>query len=148
MQIGFVTKEQFEGTSWLKLFIRAPFVRPFELKMSAHKKKDKDSNEPDYDLFFLVNGRNEKFRNFKAGALWFKTSQAGDTYMSGTIESPVFAAGYVNIALVKSKPIFEGEKVSWIYDVLWGVSNAKKEHKEEPTSTGEAHVANDEDIPF
>ena len=146
MQIGFVTKEQFEGNSWLKMTIRAPFCRAQDFKIS--KNETAKGNEPDYYIYALINGKNEKFRHPRVGALWLKESQSGEKYMSGKIESPMFAAGEINIALVKAKPLFDAEAVTWIYDALWSPPDYKKKQEEKQQEAVSAAVVDDEEIPF
>lgn len=129
MQIGYVTTETIkidgENKNWTKMTLRMPFGRHQDFKIAAHK-KDKES-EPDFDIYLLVNNKGEKFRNPKVGALWLKTSERGERYMSGNIESPALSGGIAYIAITVARPLYDGEEITWTHDVLWSNPNGKKQ---------------------
>jgi uncharacterized protein (DUF736 family) len=159
MQIGYVTEEVLmngeQETRWLKLHIRIPFLRHAEFKLAKNTKKVKE-NEPDYIIYMFVNGRGETFRTPKVGALWLKKStKTGEPYLGGQIDSPVLPSGKMYIVLTKAKPLYEDEKVTWLYDALWSVPDSAKTSSEQKESmqysydTGEMQTAyTGEEIPF
>ncbi len=153
MQIGFVTIEPIgkpeENKTWTKMTIRIPMMRPADFKLSAHK-KTKDS-EPDFDIYYLHNGRGENFRQTKVGALWKKIGKKSlEEFYSGNIEHPLVAGGILYIAVTRAKQLYEGEKVHWTHDVLW---SAERKEQDKDDSYGAGYSSGsvtdaEEDIPF
>ncbi len=140
MNIGFVRQKEntFKDKStvkWLELSIRIP-LGSFSATLSKVKEKTQD-NSPDYSLFWSPNRRGEHFDRVKVGSLWMKTSEKGNPYMSGYIESPVFPNGKIYISIVKYNPL-EGMPVQDImYNVLWSPEEKKKDYNDDyqPTYT-------------
>ena len=134
MQIGFVTQETIKDgdkeVAWLKMTIRTPFLRQQDFKLSKNNNKQKD-NEPDYFIYVFINGKGESFRSLKVGAAWIKTGkESGEPYLSANIEAPSLPNGKIYLAITKAKPLFEGEKITWLYDVLWS-ADRKQDDKDQ-----------------
>lgn len=104
-------------TKYMELSLRVP-LGSFSATLTKVKEKPND-NSPDYNLWWSPNRRGESFDRVKIGSLWMKTSEKGNPYMSGYIESPVFQNGKIYISVVKYTPR-EGMPVQPIlYNVLW-----------------------------
>lgn len=144
MQIGFVVLKEYkvatendgsETKKYMKMEIRTPFVRPMSFKIAKNKKEG--ANQPDYVLYYYVNGSKEKFRLPRVGALWLKKTGAGETMMEGYIESMVAPGGRFRIAIFKAKPNYDGEELTWIYDVVWSHYEPDQNNNYDP-SMGQA----------
>ena len=131
MQIGFVEKremivgkdenDQPKKVTWFEMVIKAPGIRPFNLKMAKGKPSTDGKKVPDWNLYFRANEKKgEEYRDLQAGSLWLgETKDKKIPYLGGHIESPAVQGGKIYIKLFKPEPKFEGEKITWLYDVLW-----------------------------
>ncbi len=121
MNIGFVKQEQFtkDGAvvKYLKLNIRDIGVK-FSATISKINEKSQD-NSPDYHIYANINRRGEHYSRVQIGALWMKTSEKGNAYMSGYIESIAFPDGKIYISIVKYTPREGMPAEDKIYNVLW-----------------------------
>lgn len=148
MQIGFVEQRQMavgkdendqpEIAQWLEMVIKAPGLREFSLKLQAVQ-PEQGKRMPAFKLFHRSNTRkNEKYRDLNCGALWHEVSSDQQTqYLSGHIESPVIPGGKLRIALFQSKPLYEGEQVNWIYDVIWSPEKPQQQNDDYTPQYGE-----------
>ncbi len=142
MNIGHVQQKQFTAkdksiTKYMELSLRSPGIA-FSATLTKVKEKTQE-NSPDYSLYFSPNRRGEHFDRIKIGSLWMKTSEKGNKYMSGYIESPIFPNGKIYISIVKYNPR-EGMPVQDImYNVLWSPEEKKKDYNDDyqPTYTPE-----------
>ena len=146
----------------MEVSVRVPFGScTFALTKVKEKSQD---NSPDYSLFFSPNRRGESFDRIKAGSLWMKTSEKGNPYMSGYIESPLLPGGKIYISIVKYNHM-EGMPVQDIlYNVLWSPEEKRRdddyqapytpppEPAAQPTTTSTGVPVeidiNEDDIPF
>ncbi|MDM5264696.1 DUF736 family protein [Sulfurovum sp. XTW-4] len=131
MTIGFVRQKEEEINNqmvkWLELSVRIP-IGSFSATMSKVKDK-KESNSPDYNVYWSPNRKGESFDRVKIGSLWMKKSEKGNEYMSGYLESPLFQNGKIYIAIVKYTPS-EGMPVQPIlYNILWSNDNFTKSNQ-------------------
>ncbi len=129
MNIGHVQQKQFTAkdksvTKYIELSLRSPGIA-FSATLSKVKEKTQD-NSPDYSLWFSPNRRGEHFDRIKIGSLWMKTSEKGNPYMSGYIESPIFPNGKIYISIVKYTPRGDMPVQDILYNCLW--SPEKKEN--------------------
>lgn len=122
MQIGFIRKESMtpkdsEPVKWLECYFRIAGVRPFKAKMSPNKNKTEDKH-PDYVIYLRGNmDKGDSFRDIAIGSLWMGEKEIDGVlkkFMTGTIE---VAFNKLNIAVWKAEPRFEGEVVSYLYDI-------------------------------
>ncbi|MBE0470409.1 MAG: hypothetical protein IBX55_13000 [Methyloprofundus sp.] len=158
MQIGFVEQRQMvigkdqsgndEIAKWLEVIIRAPGVREMAFKMSKGK-QEVGKKMPDWVLWYRTNQRKgEKYRDIQAGALWMSKSIDGQTdYLSGYIESPSIPGGRMRIAMFKAKPRFDGEQVTWMYDVVWSADKPANEDQNDYAPQYGSPVANQAPAP-
>lgn len=129
MIIGHVQRKQYkakDGTEvkWMEASLRF-LMGSCTLTLTKVKEKTHD-NSPDYSLFFSPNRKGERYDRRKAGSLWLKTSEKGNRYMSGYIESPLFPTGKIYISIVKYQA-FEGMPVQDIlYNILWSPEEKKE----------------------
>jgi len=135
MNIGYVQQKEYkkgeDRIKWFEMSIRVPFGS-CTLTMAKRTPKEGDAeNAPDFDLWFSPNRRGESFDRMKAGSLWMKTSEKGNTYLSGYLESPLIASGKMYISVVKYVHQ-EGMKFQPIlYNVLWSPPRENNESSEQ-----------------
>ena len=131
-QIGFIKQEKMEvedngqkkEVKWLECHFRIAGVRPFKVKMSKNKNKQKE-NEPDFYLYLRSNiHKGDSFRDIKIGALWLKEKD-GEKYLTG---NAFIDFKEVNLYVKKAKPIFDNEKVAWLYDVFMFIDREQKQN--------------------
>jgi|GEM_PF-5811713 len=158
MQIGYVKQkeitvkdgDQQRVTKYFEMNIRPIFGVSAKFTMS--KNNSDNENAPAYNIF-AHSEKNSIGRKQKVGALWMQEYQ-GEAFMAGHIETPMVATGKLNISLWKSKPIYEGEFVDWMYDVNWKPYNPNTEKT--TTETGQVPVTymtpgidiSEDEIPF
>jgi len=145
MQIGFVRKKEFvvrdengerKTQSYLEMSIRAIFG--VSAKFTISKNNSESENAPEYNIF----AHNEKGwigRKQKVGALWMKEFE-GEKFMSGHIETPFVPGGKLQISLWRAKPLYDGEKVDWLYDVNWKAYNPNRDESEKDAPGYEVSV--------
>lgn len=121
MKIGHISKRTYkageETKSYLEMIIRPPMMESATFTIVANKEK-KNQNEPDFNIWYSINRKGERYPSTKVGALWNKISDQGVEYKSGSIECPVVDGGNMYIAVFPSK-VNEGEEITWSHDVLW-----------------------------
>ena len=133
MNIGNVQQKEYKAKDqsiikWLEVAIRVPFGS-CTLTLTKVKEKTQD-NSPDYSLYFSPNRKGESLDRNKVGSLWMKTSEKGNAYMSGYIESPLLTNGKIYISIVKYQAL-EGMPVQNIlYNVLWSPEEKQKEYSD------------------
>jgi hypothetical protein len=128
MKIGFVRQESYitknsEGEKiehkWLEAHFRMAGVRAFKAKISKNKSKDNNASAPDYNIYLRGNeNKNDTFRDIPIGALWIGSGTFNGvekTYMTGSIESPVF--GKLSISVWKAEPYYDGEQLGFLYEI-------------------------------
>lgn len=157
MQIGFVRQnaikvKEGEGqkeVKYLEMFLRPMFgnVQGFTLS----KNTSDAENAPAYNIY-AHNASGWIGRKMKVGALWMRETEQGEKFMSGNIETPLVANGRMSISVWKAKPLFEGEKVDWAYDVSWNPYEDKKDDTSVPrvpnAATASQSGDDDDEIPF
>ena len=170
--IGFVRQEAMtvkEGeeerlVKWLECYIMVPGYERFLAKMVQNKNKSSEK-EPDFYLYRRGKfNKNISFRELKIGALWLKEKTVDgkvEKYLTGSM---LIGTQEVRIGVFRAKPLYEGEKLNHIYDIIMFVGDDErdkttntetyKEYTEEtptysyePTST-QAFDVDEEDIPF
>lgn len=142
MQIGFVEQRQMnigkdendqpKIAQWLEMVIKAPGLREFSLKLQAVQ-PEQGKRMPAFKLFHRSNTRKgEQYRDLNCGALWHEVSGDQQTqYLSGHIESPMIPGGKLRIALFQSKPLYDGEQVNWLYDVIWSPEKPQQQQNDD-----------------
>ncbi|MDR2153056.1 MAG: DUF736 family protein [Helicobacteraceae bacterium] len=113
MRIGVIRKIEIESERYLEMSVNAPFLYPAKFRL--FKIKSLSASAPNYQLYLQPPHpkKGEKQAAHNVGALWIRTNDKGDNYMSGYIESPLFASGKIGIVVFKPKA-----QEDWLYDVL------------------------------
>ncbi|MDR0664292.1 MAG: DUF736 domain-containing protein [Helicobacteraceae bacterium] len=112
MRIGVIKRIEFEGGRFLQANLHLPFLYPAVFRLG--KNRSDAPNSPDYLLYLLPPHpkKGEKEVSHQCGALWIKTGEKGENYMSGYVQSPLFIGGRLQLAVFKNKS--DGD---WLYDV-------------------------------
>jgi uncharacterized protein (DUF736 family) len=150
MNIGIINKKQFTiGTgenqkvqTYHEMSLRPPHMESATYTISPNKKKQKE-NEPDFNIYFSFNRKNEKYRRAKVGAIWNKVSDSGVKYKSGELKSPAFPSGRLHFAVFEAKPL-EGEdpsSITWTHDIIWSPPQTESE-RESNQNTNESSNTN------
>ena len=118
--------------------------------------KGENPNSPAYHIK-LPRLKSNLLDSVIIGSLWLRTSSAGNEYMSGYIDSPIFSDGRINIMCFKP---YEQDNPALQWSIIWEANEAKKakEQKEPDSPTSDPtpkatlkqiHSQTDEDtIPF
>ncbi len=149
-QIGFVKQEQQifrkageedKTVKWFECHFRVAGMRPFKAKMSANKKKEKES-QPDFYIYLRANvNKGDKFRDIRIGALWIKKKvfdNVEKTFMTGNV---FMDFKEIPITVWKAEPRFEGEVIEYLYDI----SMMKDKPQEDNADTGGGYETTYED---
>jgi uncharacterized protein (DUF736 family) len=137
MRIAIGKKDPATGRYVFPVFI--PFLTPITLEM---EKVDNAKNDRAPSMQLLCGGE-------KCGALWKRQAKgaSGESFLSGSIESPVFPGGRLDIAIFHSKD--QGDCL----DMTWRPRENTGEQRAESRpaaseSTASTAGADDDDIPF
>jgi len=121
MKIGHVSKKSYkageETKSYLEMILRPPMMESATFTVSPNREK-KNPNEPDFNIWYSINRKGERYPSTKVGALWNKISDKGTEYKNGHVECPAVMGGKLNIS-VFATIVNEGEACEWSHDVLW-----------------------------
>lgn len=125
MQIGFVKQEskvfkengESKEVKWLECHFRIAGLRPFNAKMSPNKNKTEDKH-PDFVIYLRGNvNKGDAFRDVAIGSLW-----VGEKVIDGVLKK--FMTGKIEvafketaIAVWRAEPKFQGEVISYLYDI-------------------------------
>ncbi|MDL0088505.1 DUF736 family protein [Campylobacter gastrosuis] len=151
MNIGYFTNMSYQDTNnnivpYVGGVIVLPFLEPLNVAMISTPKeqKAKNPNSPDFIVAAIKPKGYEGLRQI-VGALWNKTSQSGKSYISGYIESPVFANGKIFITLFEG-----GENSKVLYNVVYSQPRTDKNttsQEQMSSQTTDSDYSQDE-IPF
>ncbi len=135
MEVGFVINREIKKSNeiikWLEMTIRVPFGSCTLTITKRKPRKDGDSdNAPQYDIYFSPNRKGETFDRMKVGSLWMKTSEKGNPYISGYIETPLSASGKMYISIVKYIHQEGMRSQPYLYKVLWSPEEKKKDYND------------------
>ena len=131
---------QDKEVKWLECYIMAPGMVPFSVKMSENKNKQNE-NSPDYFLYKRNKfNKNVSFRESKIGSLWIKQREVEDGYEKFMAGMMLLGTEEVSIMVFKAKPLYEGEKLNYLYDVVIIPNDDFKNEKNNETdySSGES----------
>ena len=149
MNIGWVKQKEAninnETVKWLELTVRYP-GGSFTSTLTKVKEKQQD-NSPDYSIYFSPNRRGEHYERAKCGSLWMKTSEKGNPYLSGYIESPAFDKGKIYLSIVKYTPQEGKPPEDKLYNVLWSPPQEKSENDYGYSPSSYTPPASGSDIP-
>jgi hypothetical protein len=132
--IGFIRMEkatvQEGGNSkevkWMEVYFMIPGFERFTAKLSKNNNKNGE-NSPDYYLYRRAKfNKNVSFRDYKIGTLWLKEKDVNgskEKYMTGRM---ILGTQEVSIGVFKAKPLYEGEQVNYLYDVVLFPDNEKQ----------------------
>jgi uncharacterized protein (DUF736 family) len=140
MRIGVVRKIEFEGARYLEAHIHIPFFYPAKFRLFKTKDENAsegagmDSNDekgdgerrglkPNYLLYLIPPHpiKGEKQATHNAGALWLRTNNKGESFMSGYVDSPALPSGRIGLMVFKTK-----DNGDWLYDIITGAKDERK----------------------
>jgi hypothetical protein len=100
----------------MEAHIHIAFCYPAKFRLSSVVSKGGSANAPTYNLNLLPPHptKGEKQIAHKCGSLWLKVDKNGANYMSGYVETPIFAGGRLPIVVFKP-PQPEGD---YLYEIF------------------------------
>lgn len=121
------------------------------LEFTLSPTKGENPNSPTYYIK-LPRLKSNLLDSIIIGSLWLRTSSAGNEYMSGYIDSPIFSGGRIEIMCFKP---YANDNAAILWNIIW---EPHKKQKEPDSSTSDPtpkatlkqiHSQADEDtIPF
>jgi uncharacterized protein (DUF736 family) len=135
MKIGHICRKEFKQgdkiVKYLEMIVRAPMMESATFTIAQNTEKQKE-NAPDFNIFYSINRKGDKYPSALVGALWNKVSDRGVEYKNGYIETPAVAGGKMNISVFNAIAK-ENQEITWSHDVLW---SAPKTQNEAPSYDG------------
>lgn len=107
------TARKHATTGQYNFLVKLPFLAPVLIDME--KAESTNDRAPDFNLFF---------EGERCGALWTRTSNGGESFLSGPIETPVVPGGRLEIAIFKSKTDPGALEMTWRPPLPGRASNA------------------------
>ncbi|MBR2159240.1 MAG: DUF736 family protein [Campylobacter sp.] len=98
------------------------------LEFALSPNKGENPNSPTYYIK-LPRLKSNLLDSVIIGSLWLRTSSAGNEYMSGYIDSPIFSGGRIEIMCFKP---YEQDNPAILWNIIW---EPHKKQKEQATQT-------------
>lgn len=154
MKIGYITQKSFNQADEIVRYLGGSMqilgvANMLEFTLSPTKSEN--PNSPAYYIK-LPRLKSNLLDSVIIGSLWLRTSSAGNEYMSGYIDSPIFSGGRIDIMCFKP---YEQDNPAILWNIIWEPHKKQKE-PDSPTSDPtpkatlkQIHSQTDEDtIPF
>lgn len=154
MRIGYISQKSFTQADEMVKYLGGSMqilgvANMLEFVLSPNK--GENPNSPAYHIK-LPRLKSNLQSSIIIGSLWLRTSSAGNEYMSGYIDSPIFSGGRIEIMCFKP---YADDNPAILWNIVW---EAHKKSKEPDSPTSELapkatlkqiHSQADEDvIPF
>lgn len=133
MRIGYIRQKSFTQTDGTTIEYLSGSMQILGvanmLEFTLSPTKSENQNSPTYYIK-LPRLKSNLLDNIIIGSLWLRTSSAGNEYMSGYIDSPIFSDGRINIMCFKP---YEQDNPALQWSIIWEANEAKKakEQKEQ-----------------
>ena len=131
MKIGYITQKSFlkdgETINYLSGSMQILGIANM-LEFSVTPANSDNPNSPTYYIK-LPRLKSNLASNIIIGSLWLRTSQSGNEYMSGYIDSPIFSGGRIEIICFKP---YADDNPAILWNIIW---EPAKKQKEQTTQT-------------
>lgn len=131
MKIGYITQKSFlkdgETITYLSGSMQVLGIANM-LEFSVTPANSDNPNSPTYYIK-LPRLKSNLANNIIIGSLWLRTSQSGNEYMSGYIDSPIFSGGRIEIICFKP---YADDNPAILWNIIW---EPAKKQKEQATQT-------------
>lgn len=137
MKIGYITQKTFtkdgETITYLSGSMQILGIANM-LEFSVTPANSDNPNSPTYYIK-LPRLKSNLANNIIIGSLWLRTSQSGNEYMSGYIDSPIFSGGRIEIICFKP---YADDNPAILWNIIW---EPTKKQKEQATTTPDVEMA-------
>ena len=137
MKIGYITQKSFlkdsETINYLSGSMQILGIANM-LEFSVTPANSDNPNSPTYYIK-LPRLKSNLASNIIIGSLWLRTSQSGNEYMSGYIDSPIFSGGRIEIICFKP---YADDNPAILWNIIW---EPAKKQKEQATTTPDLEMA-------
>ena len=140
MRIGYITQKSFTQADEMIKYLGGSMQIlgiPNMIEFTLSKTDSDNPNSPTYYLK-LPRLKSNLATNIIVGSLWLRTSQSGNEYMSGYIDSPIFSGGRIEIMCFKP---YADDNPAILWNIIWEPLKKQKEQYAAPDLPPPAPVA-------
>lgn len=143
MKIGYITQKSFlkdgETINYLSGSMQILGIANM-LEFTITESNSDNPNSPTYYIK-LPRLKSNLASNIIIGSLWLRTSQSGNEYMSGYIDSPIFSGGRIEIICFKP---YADDNPAILWNIIW---EPTKKQKEQATTTPDVEMTQPKTTP-
>lgn len=136
MKIGYITQKSFTQADEIVKYLCGSMQILGVANMLEFTITPANSDNPNSPTYYLKLPRlkSNLASNIIIGSLWLRTSQSGNEYMSGYIDSPIFSGGRIEIICFKP---YADDNPAILWNIIWEPAKKQKEqttqtHTQEP----------------
>ncbi|WP_096021577.1 DUF736 family protein [Campylobacter lanienae] len=131
MKIGYITQKSFLKDSETITYLSGSMQVLGIANMLEFTITESNSDNPNSPTYYIKLPRlkSNLANNIIIGSLWLRTSQSGNEYMSGYIDSPIFSGGRIEIICFKP---YADDNPAILWNIIW---EPAKKQKEQATQT-------------
>lgn len=131
MKIGYITQKSFLKDSETITYLSGSMQVLGIANMLEFTISPANSDNPNSPTYYIKLPRlkSNLANNIIIGSLWLRTSQSGNEYMSGYIDSPIFSGGRIEIICFKP---YADDNPAILWNIIW---EPAKKQKEQATTT-------------
>ncbi|WP_096030220.1 DUF736 family protein [Campylobacter lanienae] len=132
MKIGYITQKSFTKDSETITYLSGSMQILGIANMLEFTITESNSDNPNSPTYYIKLPRlkSNLANNIIIGSLWLRTSQSGNEYMSGYIDSPIFSGGRIEIICFKP---YTDDNPAILWNIIWEPHKKSKE-PDSPTS--------------
>lgn len=136
MKIGYITQKSFTKDSETINYLSGSMQILGIANMLEFTITESNSDNPNSPTYYIKLPRlkSNLASNIIIGSLWLRTSQSGNEYMSGYIDSPIFSGGRIEIICFKP---YADDNPAILWNIIW---EPAKKQKEQATQTAAPDV--------
>lgn len=143
MKIGYITQKSFTKDSETITYLSGSMQILGIANMLEFTITESNSDNPNSPTYYIKLSRlkSNLANNIIIGSLWLRTSQSGNEYMSGYIDSPIFSGGRIEIICFKP---YADDNPAILWNIIW---EPAKKQKEQTTTTPDLEMAQPKTTP-
>ena len=143
MKIGYITQKSFTKDSETITYLSGSMQVLGIANMLEFTITESNSDNPNSPTYYIKLPRlkSNLASNIIIGSLWLRTSQSGNEYMSGYIDSPIFSGGRIEIICFKP---YADDNPAILWNIIW---EPAKKQKEQATTTPDLEMAQPKTTP-